>query len=38
MFSFFLSHVPAFLTIGITALGAILLRTAARTYAEREDN
>lgn len=37
MISFFLSHVPSFLTIGITALGALLLKAAAQTYAEKDE-
>lgn len=37
MFSFFLSHVPAFLTMGVSVIGATLLRAAAKTYAERDD-
>lgn len=38
MLSFFLSHAPALLTIGISVIGATLLRTAAKAYADREDD
>lgn len=37
MISFFLAHIPSFLTMGITALGAILLKAAAQTYAEKDE-
>lgn len=35
MISFFLAHVPGFLTIGLTMIGATLLRTVAQRYADR---
>lgn len=35
MFSYFLAHVPAFLTIGVSVVGATLLRTTAQIYADR---
>lgn len=37
MISFFLAHVPAFLTIGVSIIGATLLRAVAKTYAERDN-
>lgn len=37
MISFFLAHVPAFLTIGISVAAATLLRAAAQYYATRSD-
>jgi len=36
MISFFLSHLPAFLTMAIAGLGALLFRVAAAAYAEKE--
>lgn len=35
MIEFFFTHVPAFLTIGITVVGATLLRTMAQIYADK---
>lgn len=35
MISFFLAHAPAFLTIGVSVIGATLLRTAAQIYADK---
>jgi len=37
MIDFFIRHASSFLTVGLTALAAILLKTAARRYADRED-
>ncbi len=35
MISFFVEHIPGFLTIGISMITATLLRTAAQVYADR---
>ncbi len=37
MISFFLTHASGFFIIGISVIGATLLKTAARTYADREN-
>ena len=37
MIDFFLTHVSGFLTIGVTALLAILLRSAAEHYAKEDE-